>query len=132
MSELIPFPGKDYSAGDADIDVEATEITLDEGATPPARVTQRLPAETNVEAGLGDVLLAPLTLLPAETQAHLRTAGREAALTLTSLAATLLKGTAIALNVAGEALKDYTERNSKVIDLHTARQARQRVEIEVE
>ena len=37
MSELIPFPGKDYSASGADIDVEATEITLEEGGTPPAR-----------------------------------------------------------------------------------------------
>jgi hypothetical protein len=133
MSELIPFRGKDLNGADADLGDDATEVTLDESAIIPVpRVTQRLPETPDVVAGLGEILAAPLNLLPPETQAHLRTAGREVTLTVTSLTATLLKGAAIVLNVAGEALRDYTERNSRLIDLQTARQARQRVEIEVE
>ncbi len=131
MSEPIPFRGKDDSA-EPDLLDEGTEVTLDEGAAGSrTRETRRLP-EAALAAGLGDVLLAPLALLPPETQAHVRSAGREAGLTLTSLAATVLKGAAIALNVAGEALRDYTERKSRLVDLPTARQSRQRVEIEVE
>jgi hypothetical protein len=133
MSELIPFRGKEYSGADADLGDDATEVTLDESAIIPApRVTHRLPDEPDLVTGLAEVLAAPINLLPPETQAHLRTAGREVALTATSLGATLLKGAAIVLNIAGEALRDYTERNSRVIDLQAARQARQRVEIEVE
>src|SRR4051812_33115022 len=114
MSELIPFRGKDLNEADADLGDEATEVTLDDKAIIPApRVTLRLPDTPDVGAGLGDIPAAPLNLLPPETQAHLRTAGREATLTLTSLTATLLKGAAIVLNVAGEALRDYTERNSR-------------------
>lgn len=133
MSELIPFRGKEPNEADADLGDDATEVTLDDTAIIPApRVTHRLPDEPDLVAGLGEVLAAPLALLPPETQAHLRTAGREATLTVTSLTATLLKGAAIVLNIAGEALRDYTERNSNVIDLRAARQARRRVEIEVE
>jgi len=130
MSELIPFRGKDLNDADADLGDEATEVTLDDKAiVPTSRVTLRLPDSPDLGAGLGDMLAS---LLPPDTQAHLRTAGREATLTLTSLTATLLKGAAIVLNVAGEALRDYTDRNSRLIDLQAARQARQRVEIEVE
>ena len=133
MSELIPFRGKDLNGADADLGDDATEVTLDESAIIPApHVTQRLPETDELIDGLSEVLAAPLNLLPPETRAHLRTAGREATLTVTSLTATLLKGAAIVLNVAGEALRDYTERNSRLIDLQAARQARQRVEIEVE
>ena len=42
---------------------------------------------------------------------------------------TVLKGAAIALNVAAETLKDYTDRNSTA---SAAQPARRRVEIEVE
>src|SRR5262249_20468874 len=118
---------------DADLSDDATEVTLDESAIIPApRATLRLPETPDTVLGFGEFLASPLTLLPPDTQAHLRTAGREAALVATSLAATLLKGTAIVLNIAGEALRDYTDRNSRVIDLQAARQARQRVEIKVE
>ncbi len=131
MSELIPFRGKDNPA--AAWDDDATEVTVEDGAIQPAvRVTQRLPDVPDLAAGLSEVLAAPLTLLPPATQAHVRAAGREVALTFTSLTATLFKGAAIALNVAGEVLRDYTERHSNVIDLQAARQTRQRVEIEVE
>ncbi len=132
MSDLIPFRGKDNPAA-AEWDDAATEVTLDDEAIPPtSRVTQRLPEAPDLVAGLSELFAAPLNLLPPETQAHVRAAGREAALTLTSLTATLFKGAAIALNVAGEVLRDYSERHSNVIDLQAARQTRQRVEIEVE
>ena len=131
MSEPIPFRGKDNLA--TELDEDATEVTLEGGPiVPVSRVTQRLPDAPDLMTGLTDVAFAPLALLPAETQAHIRTASREVALTMTSLTATLFKGAAIALNVAGEALRDYTERHADRDDLQAARQARQRVDIEVE
>ena len=75
-------------------------------------------------AGLSEGLGAPWPLSPAGTTARVCAAGREVALTFTSLTATLFKGAAIALNVAGEVLRDYTERHSNVIDLQAARQTR--------
>ena len=129
MSEPIPFPSGHNAASDNGIDAEMTEVTLDEASATPSRATHRLPDEPDLVAELSEVLLAPLNVLPAETRAHLRTAGREVALTLTSLTSTVLKGAAIALNVAAETLKDYTDRNSTA---STAQPARRRVEIEVE
>ncbi|HMA34779.1 MAG TPA: hypothetical protein VKY74_09910 [Chloroflexia bacterium] len=131
MSEPIPFPRKSESESDSDTGDDATEVTL-EGLPLAGRETQRLPAEPDLIAGLSEVLLAPFDLLPAETRAHLRTAGREATLTVASLTGTLLKGAAIALNIAAESLKDYSARHSVVNDLDAARHRRQRVEIEVE
>jgi hypothetical protein len=124
MSEPIPFPSGPNAASDM------TEVTLDDvPAAAPSRATHRLPDEPDLVAGLSEVLLAPLNVFPPETRAHLRTAGREVALTLTSLAGTVLKGAAIALNVAAESLKDYTARNSTA---SASQPARRRVEIEVE
>lgn len=130
MSEPIPFPSGPNAASEPGMDAEMTEVTLDgASATAPSRGTHRLPDEPDLVAELSEVLLAPLNVLPAETRAHLRTAGREVALTLTSLTSTLLKGAAIALNVAAETLKDYTARNSTA---SAAQPTRRRVEIEVE
>ncbi len=132
MSEPIPFPSGPNAASDAGMDAEMTEVTLDGApAAAPSRATHRLPDEPDLVTELSEVLLAPLNVLPAETRAHLRTAGREVALTLTSLTGTVLKGAAIALNVAAETLKDYTARNSSAT-AGTAQTTRRRVEIEVE
>jgi hypothetical protein len=130
MSEPIPFPSGPNAASEAGMDAEMTEVTLDGApAAAPSRATHRLPDEPDLVTELSEVLLAPLNVLPAETRAHLRTAGREVALTLTSLTGTVLKGAAIALNVAAETLKDYTTRNSTA---SAAQPTRRRVEIEVE
>ncbi|HUS15434.1 MAG TPA: hypothetical protein VM536_10505 [Chloroflexia bacterium] len=128
MNTPIPFPQR---PDQTDPDDEATEVTLDTNAAVP-RVTTRLPAETDLASSLAEILLAPLATLPPETRAHLRTAGREVTLTFASLGGTLLKGAAIALNVAAETLKDYSARHANVTDLDAARTRRQRVEIEVE
>lgn len=134
MSDPIPFPNNPPPSEAAPgADVAATEVTLDEA--PPtwaARLTRRLPETADLVTGLTDVLLAPLDLLPPETRAHLRTAGREVSLTVASLAGTLLKGAAIVLNVVAESLKDYSVRNSSPTDAEAAHRTRQRVEIEVE
>jgi hypothetical protein len=132
MSEPIQFPHKPDPAPEFDLGEDASEVTP-AGPPPTAfrrRDTQRLPADAMPPVSLTDVLLAPFTALPPETRAHLRTAGREATLTLSSLAGTLLKGAAIALNVAAESLKDYSARNSAPVSPEAA--ARRRVEIEVE
>ena len=111
---------------------DAIEVTLDSAPAPQGggRSTVRLPP-INLPAagGLAD---AALDVLPAETQAHLRAAGREATLVATSLAGGLLKGLAVTLNAVAEALNDYTTRHSRPDDLQAARRRRQRVDIEVE
>jgi hypothetical protein len=93
-------------------------------------VTGRLPEADLPSAGLGDLMQVPMDLLPAETQAHLRAAGREAVLFASSLSGNLLKGLAVTLNTVAEVLNTYTERHSNP----TARSAepRRRVDIEIE
>ncbi len=122
----IPLPHQTPPPAD---DNEATEVLPDAAA--PGHATGKLPEEELIGL-VTDVLAAPFYLLPADTRAHLRTAGREATLVLTSLSGTLLKGAAIALNVAAESLKEYSARHANVTDLDAARQKRQRVEIEIE
>ena len=129
MSEPIPFPGKPESDQDPTEDM-ATEVTLEGGPIIPYNPPMSVRPGDDLVAGLSEVLMAPLTLLPDETRDHLRAAGREATLTFASLAGTVLKGAAIALNVAAETLKDYSERHSDPnLD---ARQQRRAIEIEVE
>ncbi|MGI8588563.1 MAG: hypothetical protein ACR2M0_12885 [Chloroflexia bacterium] len=129
MSEPIPFP---HPSGNFPAD-DATEVTMDrpEASGASQRETRLLPDEAEILAGISGVLTAPLDLLPVETRAHLKNAGREAALTFSSLAGTLLKGASIALNVAAETLKDYSERNA-VPGAGAADRSRRRVDIEVE
>jgi len=137
MNEPIPFHRRSEPSADYDLGADATEVpAADRGgdaADLPAggRPTTRLPALADAGPLVSDILQAPLGLLPAETQAHLRTAGREAMLTVTSLAGSLLKGAAIVLNIAGETLKDYSMRNSAA-GAAAAGAHRQAVEIEVE
>ena len=121
----IPFPRRSQAADDT----EATEVLPEAGAG--ANPTRKLPEEELIGL-VTDVLAAPFLMLPADTRAHLRTAGREAGLVLATLGGTLLKGAAIALNVAAESLKDYSARHANITDLDAARQKRQRVEIEIE
>jgi len=127
MSDPIPFPPLDKAAALPEDEVDATEVTTD--ILPVGPITRRLPDE-DVVGVIGSVMFAPFFLLPAETRAHLRTAGREVTLIGTSLAGTLLKGAAIALNVAAESLKDYTARHAD--PTLGVRPLRQRIDIEIE
>lgn len=120
----IPFPRRPQAD-----EFEATEVLPEAGAG--ANPTRKLPEEELIGL-VTDVLAAPFLLLPADTRAHLRTAGRETSLILATLGGTLLKGAAIALNVAAESLKDYSARHANITDLDAARRTRQRVEIEIE
>lgn len=132
-NDPIPFRNKLETNGAGPHEAapdDATEVTLDTEPAGPGRVTERLPPfEHPAQEGLLD---AALDVLPAETQQHLRAAGRETALMATSLAGGLLKGLAVTLNAVAEVLNDYTERHSSVNDLEAARQRRQRVDIEIE
>ena len=129
----IPFRNKAAGNGagpdEAAHPDEAQEVTLDTPAGSAGRVTTRL-----LEAGTPDDNLVDVALsaFPAETQRHLRAAGRESALFATSLAGVVLKGLAVTLNAVAEALNDYTERHSNVTDLEAARRQRRAVNIEVE
>ena len=129
----IPFRNRAYGNGADPEDLshldDALEVTLDTSAGGPGRVTRRLP-----EADLPDDNLADLALsiLPVETQRHLRAAGRESALFASSLAGAVLKGLAVTLNAVAEALNDYTTRQANVTDREAARRQRRAVNIEVE
>lgn len=127
MSDPIPFPPLDKAAALPEDEADATEVTTD--IVPAGPITRRLPDE-DVAGVIGSVLIAPFYLLPSETRAALRTAGREATLVGTSLAGTLLKGAAIALNVAAESLKDYTARHAD--PTLGVRPPRRRIDIEIE
>src|SRR5215212_10635434 len=132
--EPIPFRNKAHGNGagpdEAALDdADALEVTLDTPAPGPGRVTNRLPEADLPEESLADWALSAL---PAETQRHLRVAGRETALFATSLTGNMLKGLAVTLNAVAEALNDYTSRHANVTDLEAARQRRRPVNIEVE
>lgn len=126
MNEPIPFPQRpSYNAG---ADDDATEV---EAAPQQGSITGRLPEVPEMLTGLGDMVQMPLDLLPAETQVHLRAAGREVALLASSLAGPALKGVAMTLNAVAEVLNSYTERHSTSTE-REASARRQLVDIEVE
>jgi len=117
-------------ASDAYTD-DAVEVTEAPATAPGGRPTVRLDVEPVFNA-VGDAFAVPLGLLPAESREHLRNAGREASLALADLGAGLFRGLALVFSVAGEALKSYSERNSKITDINSARARRRKVDIEVE
>ena len=130
----IPFRSKapnGASASDDFVD-DAVEVTTADATDPlTGQPTTKLLPAPEVDP-VAQLLALPLQLLPEESVQHLRNARREATLALADLGSGIFRGLAIALNVASEGLKSYSEREGKITDLDSARTRRRKVDIEVE